>query len=1639
MISIYRFILLSLLLLLSSWSLRAQVACDVDKSCVGNALTIDKTSGREAQYVDVDNSPVLQSLDLAITVEAWIRPQPQPGKRQFIGGLWGPNKDANDQWTLYLEDNAIVFALSASGTRLADVDNTIARATVGNLYTRGWVHVAAVWDGTSTAARIIVDGVEMARATNAQYPLSRLHPVSNPALSMQIGSSNVLFDDTTLNRTFKGQIDEFRIWRTARTETEIRCTQSISLEGNEPNLVLYYRCNDPVSAQNLCDATGNNTIGRMRSGAHCNASDRRVPPTYVVTPNAVSEPIYCIGTKTYNFDIVDTSFCGSRVTLGISGRDRNMFSIDASSLTLTPNVQQSFRVTLTANISGPISADLEVRNANRCGEPLIVPLRLNRSTELSYSPGQLKLDTVFVGCTERPFAEDTITICNTTGRDMTIHGARFDIDTAFTWRPADPAMPLPITLAPQGCWKVIVRMNAFDTTRTFRDTLRISSDDACPGSGIIPVEGRSQEVLVLLDQTGRSQLKSMQFEAVCPGQVSDVRLYQYRSLVSEPIDIDTIYFTNPAFFGRRNSYPVRLAPGTAYQATYVRFRPDRPGPFTGEMRVVTRFRGCTIVRTIALTGSGISVDVAFNGSVVDFGSVVVGKTGAQSVTATNRGTDARRMSAYLKVGDVFSIQSGRTFTIRPGENQAVGLGFRPREPRMYYDTLCLFDEQCYGTICIPIQGQGVFQSLSFEPAFIDLENVIGCRCSTATVKVKNISSQPVNYSSILADPSGKFTLAPATSTSSLQPGQEQAFDVTYCPADITGDRADAAYINLTLPGNEVYQILARGSSVVPKLLVPPLTAYGAVEVGWWKRDSILVENISPVPVRVDSVTVPAGYQVLSTSRSLPTTLAPRDSLWVQVEFRPTQGQLYNGQIVVHSNEPCAITGNGAITGRGVIVKLDVPINFINHGQIKPCDCDVREIPLPNSSAYIPISIDSIWIDGAGVSNPRPQVFTWRSRQTGGTVTPYSLAPGTMDTLLVAFCPNIPAVNANRQSNATIHIKASTPGWSEEFRTTLRGLREMNFQPDRVLVSFGYTRVDRDTMITAEISVPDEFTNPSGDSVVITGISFLPDQRVFTAQATSGQPLPWTIRRGEKFKIDIHFRPRAPRAYTARLQLQTGFPCAGVDTSILVTGEGFAPPAGLQMAFNTARVGSEQYDLHTCDTLDLPIMIDRPIPQDVIDILFRVGYDTSALQLVDIRSPYTTLSTVVDTGDGARAVLKDARYVGAGEIARIRFAARGIPLAFPIRLDSIGFDSDSLVNYKIIPETDSGSVRIEQPMIDISAVTAFDTVNMKSCADRQVIVRNPGAIPIRFDSLAVLPPGHRITASDRPIPAVLGPGEAATLTITFCPFIEKLYDTTLTAWSNDPCPIIATGGITSFGYAPPFPMRLLLVNQAAGFDTVRGAITDTVEVPVFVDRDIPQTPLDVGFHLRYNRRALKYVGMTSPYSASPSATETGMGLDVSIPGCDSIRLGEIARFRFVVAVPDSTLSALVLEANQGDFTSDSVFWVKLIPAGDVDQVMVDPKCNVTRMNFRAGTSKLSVPTPNPANDRMTIEAEFVEDTRAVLRIFDASGREVMRPIDEHLGGGRYRLVIETSDLSSGSYFIHFQAGRFSSTQRFTVHH
>ena len=1643
--------LLPVLFLATVFHVRGQITgCDRDPSCTGNMLTMDVTSGRTAEFVDIDTRNPLRNLSTAITFEAWLLPGEQPGRRQFVAGLWGPNQDNNDQWVVYIEDTEITFELNHPDFNLGSVDNTIVKADVPNLYTRGWVHLAVSWDGTTTKGRIYSDGIRVAEDSNATYPLTQLNPVTRNNLFTQLGSTNALYDNENRYRSFLGNMDEVRIWNRSLTDQEIRCRHILSLRGNESGLILYYRFNDNRNTSTLCDASGNGHTGRLRNGITLDTNLRVMPPTYTVIPAAINTPLNCTADTTFTFRLTDTSFCGSNVTLEMIGRDSALFQLSTTSLNLTQNNQRTVTLRLNAQITGDIEATLRVRGTDRCNAAYDVPINLQRTTELSYSKPRIEFDTLYVGCLEQTFTEDTIEICNTTGRSMQIRNASNSDRTNFSVRPENPSRPWPLTLAPGECWRVIVRVNLLDTTRTLYDTLRIESDDRCPGSGIVPMQGHSQDVIVLLNPSGPGRLDQpgveVDFGSVCPNQISDVRLYEYRNFASDTAFIDSIYFGTTEFFARRRAYPLVMPPLYAFQADFMRFRPTSGGNKFDTLFVRGRYRGCTIVKKFAVRGYGINVDNGFDQPSVDFGNITIGKTAQRTVNAFNNG-DNTRFTAYLKVGDVFRITSTKSFQLNTGGQQPVTVEFRPREAITYYDTLCIFDQQCLGTTCIPISGTGVFDALAFEPAFLLLEDVVGCECKRDTVRVENVSGGPLTIigqpTSGLVDANGKMQIVGSFRTGVINPGEEFEYIVEYCPNDLTTDRADLGYIHLELTDGQIYEILVRTSSVVPRLFVEPLTAFGIVEAGWQQEQRVLVENISMVPINVTNINLPPGYVLLGTTPALPTVLGPRDSLWVDVEFRPTDEISYNGQIVVETDSPCDIDFRGDFEGTGKIVRLDVPVTFINFGLNKPCECTEREIPLPNNSDFIPMSVDSIWIDAGGLANANPTYYSWRSKRTGNSNTPYQIPPKTTDTLVITFCPSGPSDTSQIVHNAKIHIAASGTDsrgvqiWNEEFATTISGRREIFFVSNRGnnIVSFGRPRtVGTTTNSNVQITVPDQFLNPSGDSLIITNVRFEPDDRVFTAQASTGAPLPWVIRRGQTFRINLTFSPRAPRTYTAKMVLEFAHPCAGIDTTITVTGAGYASNRGWEVAIDTARPISirDTFFLSTCDTLMIPVAAFQQMPpeQEVVDILFHVDYDTNSLMPLDVISPHTTNTSLVDTGDGSWIAVRDMWNLPAGDFAYVRYLIKGGPNAFAIRLDNFDYDSDSLVEYRYITDGDIAWVIVDEPLIAIEGLTDFDTVLVKTCEDQDVVVWNPGNLPVQFDSLA-LPKDHRISVSSAPIPATLQPGDSLFLTVSYCPTDEAFNDTLLPAFATAPCVISDSGRIRSIGYAPPWPIRLEIVE-----DPVMGIIADTVQVTIRTDRYMPVSPIDLSFRLDYNRRALQFAGIESPYTTAVQAVQTQNGLQVTIPGIDSIEAGVLATLDFVFAVPDTAVTQMFLSVAREDFKSDSIFFVKPVPTGDTSNVQVDPRCNITTLDFREGLSnKISTPTPNPAGDRVSLEVEFFEDAAARLVLYDAAGHEVLRllPGTEVLPGGRYRLEFDVSDLPSGAYFLVFQARKFHATE------
>ena len=200
-----------------------------------NALDFDGSN----DYIDCGNGVSLQRNGVAnFTVEAWIKP---------VGGIWGAiaskfvHTATNEGYSLEMfSDNKISLLYGNNWSNWNATTSTVV------LTTGVWHHVAATYDGTTV--NIYIDG--LLSQTGAWTD-----GITDSGTDFLIGCRS----GTTY---FPGQIDEVRVWNTARTVTQLRENMCSTLVGNEAGLSAYYRL-DEIDGTATYDVTGNANNGTL--------------------------------------------------------------------------------------------------------------------------------------------------------------------------------------------------------------------------------------------------------------------------------------------------------------------------------------------------------------------------------------------------------------------------------------------------------------------------------------------------------------------------------------------------------------------------------------------------------------------------------------------------------------------------------------------------------------------------------------------------------------------------------------------------------------------------------------------------------------------------------------------------------------------------------------------------------------------------------------------------------------------------------------------------------------------------------------------------------------------------------------------------------------------------------------------------------------------------------------------------------------------------------------------------------------------------------------------------------------------------------------------------------------------------------
>ena len=216
----------------------------VSQGGLGGALEFDGVDG----YVQTSSLP-LSGLS-AMTIETWVNPDNANTFDIFRQTDRSPYRSDVVLYSLSLSPMLDIWLPTGGARSRGIADGTL---TVGQ-----WNHVAAVFDGSGATdadrLKFYINGVP-------QSVTFSLDPVPGQTGIFDVPS---YIGSREGGQPFlDGQLDDLRIWNTARTATEIQNEMANALTGDEAGLVAYYPFDDGTGSTTAADATGNGYTGTL--------------------------------------------------------------------------------------------------------------------------------------------------------------------------------------------------------------------------------------------------------------------------------------------------------------------------------------------------------------------------------------------------------------------------------------------------------------------------------------------------------------------------------------------------------------------------------------------------------------------------------------------------------------------------------------------------------------------------------------------------------------------------------------------------------------------------------------------------------------------------------------------------------------------------------------------------------------------------------------------------------------------------------------------------------------------------------------------------------------------------------------------------------------------------------------------------------------------------------------------------------------------------------------------------------------------------------------------------------------------------------------------------------------------------------
>ena len=182
-------------------------------------MTFDGTD----DYIDISRlNPIFAGNQDSFTIEMWINSPQVSGTNNALLGINGPGASNENQLIMSLTTDMTI-------TINDNVNATASEIESEPLFINTWHHVAYTRDGS--VGTLYING-EVAGTHDAEYPIE----------VGDVWSLGQEFDGiSSPGNYYGGLMDEVRIWDIPRSAEEIQGALDITMSGDEPGLVAYYK------------------------------------------------------------------------------------------------------------------------------------------------------------------------------------------------------------------------------------------------------------------------------------------------------------------------------------------------------------------------------------------------------------------------------------------------------------------------------------------------------------------------------------------------------------------------------------------------------------------------------------------------------------------------------------------------------------------------------------------------------------------------------------------------------------------------------------------------------------------------------------------------------------------------------------------------------------------------------------------------------------------------------------------------------------------------------------------------------------------------------------------------------------------------------------------------------------------------------------------------------------------------------------------------------------------------------------------------------------------------------------------------------------------------------------------------------